>query len=373
LIMTCVASISTNRTPEWEILHINEFCPENVEMCQHECMIEGLDDVFNFLNENLKPNNIWRKAKKVCYGVDKVKHYCIICVSQVSDGDHCIGVYQKIKGAKHLNAYVMHDTCLSTISQNKEAVLPAIKFMLKNANVDIIKSINKYCIFESKKTCYECKRDLFVEKYGKGKIICCSDPFCGKNMHRSCVITSTTCRVDFYAKTIYCKDHEKALTQPNEAAHRGIELSQTPIEYEICVVCSEKVARWPLRGKIFYLTCCESFVHYGCATSRFQETRMQCQKCSSMNRYLESIQKQGHCLLDYSEEMKRNKIGYYNPERAENFLDESMVEDESDGGSRIVECVEIDEEMEESMKNCYIKEEIATPGKENRRPKKRRE
>ncbi|GMR61320.1 hypothetical protein PMAYCL1PPCAC_31515, partial [Pristionchus mayeri] len=357
----------TNQSLEWEVLHIHEFCPESEDICQHECMIEGLDDVFNHFNEKLKPNNSWRK--KELYQINKYKQYCIICVSEVRVNDHCVGVFQRVgsakkKATKRLKAYVMHDTCLSSISMNKKAVLPAMESLLKSA--DVKKVIEKYCIFESVKNCFECKQGLYLERMGNNKIVRCSDAFCGHNMHWECALRSETCRMNFADKTLYCKDHAVGLPQSNDAGSRGSNASQSLTEFEICMECSRSVARWPLPRKVFYLRCCESFIHYDCATKRLRASNMSCGKCGSMNKFLESVQSQGHCLQEYREEMEKygavdNMSDLYLSD-IEEESDISVGED-SDGSVSDME----DEGRTKGVESIYV-EEIPSSEEENSPP-----
>ncbi|GMR36915.1 hypothetical protein PMAYCL1PPCAC_07110, partial [Pristionchus mayeri] len=102
--------------------------------------------------------------------------------------------------------------------------------------------------------------------------------------------------------------HAVVLSQANDASSREIHSSQSPSVSEICAECSEQVPRWPMNHMVFFVACCDSFLHYDCAIKRFKQTLMHCGNCGSICRYLESVERQGHCLLDYSEGMKKKGI-----------------------------------------------------------------
>ncbi|GMR36916.1 hypothetical protein PMAYCL1PPCAC_07111, partial [Pristionchus mayeri] len=132
------------------------------------------------------------------------KHHCTFCLAEITPSDHCVGVsYSSFlvrrKEARKKKAFVLHDTCLASISQKKEKVLPAMEALLFNSNAKML--LEKYCIFESKMRCFECKKALYLTGDGKRKIVHCSDHFCQNTFHWQCALTNSSCRMDFYHKT----------------------------------------------------------------------------------------------------------------------------------------------------------------------------
>ncbi|GMS84591.1 hypothetical protein PENTCL1PPCAC_6766, partial [Pristionchus entomophagus] len=291
--------MSSSDDPEWRVVHLHEFCSEIEEYCEHELMLVGLNRAFNYLDEKCSPNNGWRNKEK--YGYKKVQYLCFICLNLIELLDHGIGIYKSNEKGGKKKAYIIHDTCLSSISMDKPAVLPAIETLI--ADKKSKKEIEKYCIFESSRICADCNgtgKEAFVSRQEE-RILNCSDQFCNLSYHWGCALKNHSCTIDYYDKTVFCKIHEV-----NDMSNRGTLTSQSPATHQNCIVCFHPVARWPMVRKIFYVECCDSFIHYDCVISKFTRGKMRC-PCGSMNLFLASIQRQEQSLFPFSEIMKEKR------------------------------------------------------------------
>ncbi|KAF8362661.1 hypothetical protein PRIPAC_89584 [Pristionchus pacificus] len=315
-------SPSINPCSEWEVLHLHEFCPMDIEVCDHEFILQGLEPLFDMLDKTIIPDN--KERLKELWVAGREKYICIVCLCEVLAIDHPIGVFKRRKSSK-TSAFVLHDVCFSSIAQRKDVVLAKMKSLLLNRENK--KLIEQWCVFETNRTCFDCKEGEDYQTKRQNKLLNCSDSFCSNSFHWNCALKSQNCEIDFVDKVLYCSQlHRGILDEANELTRRKFHSSQSPNTFDICQECKKAVSRWPIRGKIFYLNCCDSFLHYQCAVNRLSRTNMKC-TCGSLNRFLGSIQRQGHCLFDYKEQMELNGI-----KPNVTFESDSEEEDEEENG-----------------------------------------
>ncbi|GMT31902.1 hypothetical protein PFISCL1PPCAC_23199, partial [Pristionchus fissidentatus] len=188
-------------TSDWRVLHFCEFCPEEQKVCDHQLMLTGLEDVFDLYEQKCKIQWEWRKKESGTYAIDRIRYHCVICLQRINANDHPIGViniqiFRKATktGKDGKICFVLHDLCLSYISMDKKAILPAVEKLL--ADTDNIPTINKYGMFKGSKECTLCFN------LSNERIYNCSDMFCRRSYHLDCTEKDKErATLDFHGRT----------------------------------------------------------------------------------------------------------------------------------------------------------------------------
>ncbi|GMT15062.1 hypothetical protein PFISCL1PPCAC_6359, partial [Pristionchus fissidentatus] len=315
------------------VLHFGEFCPEEQKICDHDKMTIGLEGVFDLLSKKCRLQTEWRQKESGTYAIDRMLYRCTFCLQKIEGHDHPVGIFcqsneesgkQKKKDpkAKAKAAFVVHDTCLSIVSINKDKVLATVQKILSiRDNVTIV---NKYCMFKRGKECKGCSTPKDERLY------LCSDMFCRSSFHITCALKMKDVVIDYYGKTLYCDVHRNVQVRPNEPELRGLSTSQSRLSYDSCPSCYQKVSRWPIRNEVFYVSCCESFFHYSCVVEGLDRLDLKCPRCGDKQFYLSSIQRQGKSLMLYRDRLKAADIDVNTAESDENECQNDGEEKENE-------------------------------------------